>query len=982
MKIDEWFQQLLLIEIPQIENKWNKKKIEKKQLEQFVNRIESSILIAERLLKQYGVNNSNISKAWPAVFHARMLLTLETLNVKSQTYIKSLLSFYLKYSTKKEKLNNQNTSTTNNGSGNSLQHSTSGGSTSSNPYIVNSSIQIINNSNSNGDDQDNKVDEEKMLIKNIVEGMLEYLNTHKLDPDNSLIGFVAHQNLVDLFVQQQKYRKIRAVPSNPSFQFKPISLSTSLPSCTVSNLIDSNSKKVKSIQSISTTATLGSNLNLNLNNNNNNNSTSNNNNNENDKHELTVEYLMDMIQHWSKLKERDVSQEITDFLRSKDKLGIFKGDLVIIKAQNKEFIHQPKYVFARFTGQVCDSFLNSNSKRFSSSTNMEYLSVYINADENEWIWVPRDDVYKFSKDMIDNLSSSRRMATLIECPSLKLQKIISVKEEELLRSYLEKCSISPLLLDKLENQIVSFKDLRDLRTMGFCLSQLSINLPQDLLSSITRMVSAEVGRFLSSLDSNSLYPPTKKDLLENLDKYPVSRTGQLKNRASYLKVKCEATISKLISQKLEILDGTRKMKVVNWWLSLIKDQVDEYLCEKGYDPLAVPTDYTITPPTSMQKVANNLLVLHNVLPSAGNCELGLLHLVKKLKAEIYPVIQDFNQNIKYILCEWLDIEMEQSIDELDIKVEDYYVGLERNKSTLSNENVAKIKRMIKDVEYLSEMIKLESLISDCYIDDERRYDNEIIPISGLIYGRLFRIENELRTVLECWKDNGVAKVFTPPSNTIVLRNSGNLINSNNNNNNNSNTTTTTTTINNLHQSIQEIIVEQKPSPVSLVPKISIPEIIVNTVATPREHIAVNDAASSTTTSEEEQIESEISDISAHDISTASSASSIEEVEIEYDKPPIVESIYFEKKKNEIINSKNNSCETSTTYNTIGSSGINNSLLSKDSSSNTSSTTLSNSIVYGMDLPVSCSPSKNNTLKTKKSFWKRNTLVGFLKKKEV
>ncbi|KYQ88505.1 hypothetical protein DLAC_11223 [Tieghemostelium lacteum] len=829
MKIDEWFQQFQCIDLPKIESKWNKKKIQKKHLENFVSQVESLLSLLEKLLKQYTGGSNNISKSWPTLFHSRMLLASDTLNFKAQRHLNNILSLYLKYSNKKEKFQ-INTFIQNEQYSYPPQHP-------SQPQATQQQQQQSQ--------QEKQQNEEKHLLNTIAESMLEYMSTHYLDPDNSLIGYYAHPNLVDLFVQQQKYRKIRAIPSNQDLTNKSstniqagdstyTSLITTLP--VIQNLSNNggvssigssssssqhhhntskyNSNNLKSLKNAyhyigaeitgfnsspissasSSSSTSSSSSSYSSHHNHHQHSSSNTSNISNQstfshgswkkKKELSVEYLLDLIENWSKMKNREISEEVKEFLRSKDKLGIFKGDLVIIKTNNKDNM-ATKYMFARFNGQVCDSFANTGSKRYSSSQNMEYLSVYVNAQESEWVWVARDDVYKFSRDMMDNLSSSRRIATLIECPSYKLQKIIQIKEIEYLRDYLEKNSISPVLLDKLENQTVTLRDLRELRSMGLILSQLSNNLPHDLVLSIQKMVSAEVGRFLSQMDPLSIYPPTKKDFLETLDKYPMTRPSHLKTHASYLKVHCETTISKLISQKLEILDGSRKIKVVNWWLNLIKDQVDEYLIERGFDPKAVPTNYTQSPPQNIQKVAHNLLVLHNVLPSAGSFDPSILDLIKKLKDEIYPVIQDFNQNIKFILYEWLDIPIDNIQDfNTDLsssptkstaeQVQIFYQYLEKNSVTLSPENISKIKRMIKDIEYLTEMINLESSISEFSLDDDRRFEThtDIIPISGLIFGRLFRIENESRTVLECWRDPKI-KIspignISPRSRTIDL----------------------------------------------------------------------------------------------------------------------------------------------------------------------------------------------------------------------
>eukprot|EP01133_Synstelium_polycarpum_P017418 gene17418-20783_t len=590
----------------------------------------------------------------------------------------------------------------------------------------------------------------------VAEGMLEYITRRVHDVDNSLIGFTVASNVVS----QLTYRRFESTnhfirEMSPltnlagSLTFSTKSLSSS---CDSTALSSSGKKKLMSSNKHASTAvTLPP-----------------------PAKEEDPAQLIQLMNKWSKMTDKRLSNELREFVamkREEDTAtladALVKGDLVIFRYPNtKESAIAPKYMFGRFTGQICDS-PNSPFKEMAST--IEYLSVYTNPTETEWIWIKRDDIFKISNQpgLQECMTSAKKMASLIECPSVNLHKIIETKEDEILRGYLESRGLSSSLVDRLEHHTVSLRDLKELRTLCGILSQLSANLPQELVLASNKMVAAEVGRFLSNVCLSTLYIPTRRALLLALERAPEARSGTLKLRASVLRGLCDVAVSKLISQKLEILDGQRKLRVVNWWLSMIKDQVELYLVGKGFDCDAVPADYTVTPPANLQKVASNLVVLHNCLPSAGSADPELTHLVKRLKNAIYPVIEDFNLSIKSILAEWLDMEVGNSSTALDLLDGRAFLGaLERNSSTLSMDNISKIKRMLKDSDYLTEMVKLENSISDSF-DDSRRFETEIIPISGLIFGRLFRIENELRTVIECWKDIDQTNHIASPMNGVV-----------------------------------------------------------------------------------------------------------------------------------------------------------------------------------------------------------------------
>ncbi|EFA76410.1 hypothetical protein PPL_10175 [Heterostelium album PN500] len=836
--------------IPPRPSRWSTRGY-KREWKLFMAQMDHCLQIADRITKSYssaasangGLNGLMMgggnARRWTNFFHSRMQSSEELMSPTLLLHVTECLRHYL-VGCKKRSSKAQSSNGNNNGINGNNTNGQSSNYTSSASFASNSSFVREREGTEDSLETKTTID-----CQAVAEGMLEYVTTHCLDVDNSLIGFTVNPSVAG----QLTYRRLNSInqlikefsidsnssnnnthniagtlcfssghhghnhghgnnshsnlSSSQQSQSSSTSSSTSSPGLSKiaklkgaisyqspnakiihhaaqrrgssNRLTKSNSTTVNHYKKTPTSTTT-----------NNLTKSSSSSSLKQSKDLNDPLYMIDLLSRWSKMSDRKLANELREFVQAHhggddddcanyETAYLNKGDLVVFKYPSKDCGSQPKYMFGRFTGQICDS---PNTEVRESVPATEYLSIYTNPTETEWIWIKRDDIFKFTNQlkMMEQLTNAQKMGSMVECPTLKLQKIIQVKEEELLRNYLSTRSVSPSLLDKLENYTITLKDLRELRSLYVILSQLSSNLPIELVGSVSRMVAAEVGRFLSTVDIGTLYTPTRRTLLDGLERYHEIRGSQLKSRAGTLRSLCENAVGRLISAKLEILDGTRKLRVVNWWLTLIKEQVEDYLKARGFTPDAVPADYTVTPPASLKVVADNLVVLHNALPSGCSIDPQLIDLVRRLKDAIYPVIEDFNSCIRYILCEWLDIDFKEDGEYID-----FGAALAKNLATLSSDNIAKIKRMIKDSEYLTEMVRLENSIVDSSYDDARRYESDIIPISGLIFGRLYRIENELRTVIECWHDIETKRSPLKSSNRYNSNN-----NNNNNNNNNSN----------------------------------------------------------------------------------------------------------------------------------------------------------------------------------------------------
>ena len=84
--------------------------------------------------------------------------------------------------------------------------------------------------------------------------------------------------------------------------------------------------------------------------------------------------------------------------------------------------------------------------------------------------------------------------------------------------------------------------------------------------------------------------------------------------------------------------------------------------------------------------------------------------------------------------------------------------LECHKHSLSNSQATQIKELIHDIIYLEEMKKLEEQFFVAMQQPSPQSPNkpsDIVPITGLILNRLHRLENELKTVVDHWKNRRI-----------------------------------------------------------------------------------------------------------------------------------------------------------------------------------------------------------------------------------
>lgn len=229
----------------------------------------------------------------------------------------------------------------------------------------------------------------------------------------------------------------------------------------------------------------------------------------------------------------------------------------------------------------------------------------------------------------------------------------------------------------------------------------------------------------------------------------ITKSDLVKNSISTLLVICDFICNHILLEREEILSGTRKNQLAQWWLNLIQDRVKEFLEHQGFDFLAVPVDYIDDPPKSLEAVQDNLKIVKSCLaiykdyvrPSTSfrrtNSHLtqvknnlvqqSMVQLVEGCRKDIYDKLEEFSNRAKEVINSILGEEVEITEE------------LVKRKELPDHVTFA-----MKDVLYVKKMKELE-------YQNKPAESKDIVPVIGLVLNNFFRFENELETVLEVWE---------------------------------------------------------------------------------------------------------------------------------------------------------------------------------------------------------------------------------------
>ena len=190
-----------------------------------------------------------------------------------------------------------------------------------------------------------------------------------------------------------------------------------------------------------------------------------------------------------------------------------------------------------------------------------------------------------------------------------------------------------------------------------------------------------------------------------------------------------------------VRSGATKRELTRWYLDLVHREADALLAAHGFAADAVPANYTEQPPACMAAVRRNQAVCHALL--AGRATLpDVAAAVARTCRAVYARLDAFVLETMQVLQQ--DMGLAARADTLDDVPAFVAAAHARTREAeAAGEPLARAWRSATaDIEYVCEMHRRENMAGGASMD--------IVPVSGLLLGRITRIENEMQTVVLIW----------------------------------------------------------------------------------------------------------------------------------------------------------------------------------------------------------------------------------------
>jgi len=267
--------------------------------------------------------------------------------------------------------------------------------------------------------------------------------------------------------------------------------------------------------------------------------------------------------------------------------------------------------------------------------------------------------------------------------------------------------------------------------------QQSLPPPPNLLVEVEDELSAIRTRYLSHWNEQEVFRPTRALNMEVLDRG--GSNAQLEKTIKNLEATLDMAVGMIEMKKRGLGDGTRKNKLASSWLKDIHDRVLERLVDNKLNPEAVPPDYTMSKPVDLAQVFRN----HEILKKALDQEtdpFDILGLIKELSNVVYTNIDAFIVDATFAILDVCEtpITLDQVPDYPPSKLKAAIAELRDKDTKWMNE-------LALDIEYLLTMKAMETASLEV-----RRANFHVVPVSGLVWSVLCRMENEHNTVIELW----------------------------------------------------------------------------------------------------------------------------------------------------------------------------------------------------------------------------------------
>ena len=407
-----------------------------------------------------------------------------------------------------------------------------------------------------------------------------------------------------------------------------------------------------------------------------------------------------------------------------------RGDLLLALLEN---VPGNKLVYARYSGIKIGN----------------RIRVYTTADEAAEVEVSLQRVLPFTAEMKRQLAA-KLVPQLVASPVGTLYQEMQAYIRERSNLVLEQHHISREALREWLDYNVEVGELQVIKDTRQRLVSLRDDPPHDMIADTQAYVEQNVEQFMSTSNLTEVFTLNRDKSIQMLFDIEVKEVFCSYLRR-YIQV-CDSVLDYLQLQKQLLVNGTKKQEITEWWLSLIDLKVNAFLERIGYEFSAVPENYILEPPKSLDTIRDNLTIIQAILDPNDNTY-DVKGLIRDLQAQIYPKIDLFIRNAGTAIADQLGLEGSS------FSLPTATAAFNQLRATLDEQQATWIDDLLKDIEYLTKIKELEERPpTEGSFSDHL----DIVPMSGLIVGSFYRFENELKTVLEVWADDRHVACFDSP----------------------------------------------------------------------------------------------------------------------------------------------------------------------------------------------------------------------------
>ena len=506
---------------------------------------------------------------------------------------------------------------------------------------------------------------------------------------------------------------------------------------------------------------------------------------------ITRKQLLEKLINWAECDDEfTIGKKVKAFvtnLRYNCLINLSPGDLVIAKLPKRTIPKLQLLQKELELQHVIDGKTTQTENFMDQTTSMgtefavsrfcrrvgERIFVYENPEEREEVEAAIMDIFPFTSDMVELLTSVRGMKRLVEDQVDKLNLTLRDHVKDMVHQYLTENGIDVNLIQRMNSNEISVLDLMGINKVQKQLEN-SLDGQDDLSTRIEKHANTHIQLLKINFCATQIFHPTRSQISDDLSAWPYCSLAI--NRIKRYVGLCSSAMDQIGLEVKVCMNGTLKLKLSEWWLDLIRNGVKQVLKANKYNFTAINFDYIDSPPERLDVIHDNLEIIRRLLNPKTD-DYGLVeNLIAPLKKQIYPKLDEFKMKLVIVLCS--QKFPTSSVETFNVSECREAIRNAKKLGKVRDDLSGTLLNLLKDIEYIEKMKLLED-----EFNRNKRSLSDVVPVSGLVLNYFHRMEVELKTVLEIWETKGQRRM-SPPYNSLsttpgspVFRSSDNLLES-------------------------------------------------------------------------------------------------------------------------------------------------------------------------------------------------------------